>query len=306
MASKEKRATYTSVVIDGKTYIRIKRRCGFKKSKSTGALVPYYKDFYGKTKKEAEAKYKSYRIDKCLDENGLPDLTAKRIERRTFRELFESWLDNVFLLDSKYARGTKDTYAQAYYSNMKDNPIMDEYIVHLIGSDLQEAYNNMTCGASTVKACHKLMRLFFKYQEKQGICADITRGVKVVQEVPHKRTDQSIEVVSTDELRAILRGFEKHRLYLLILLAARTGARISELLALQYSDITDKGIKFNKQATDGGIITTTKTPASIRFVPINDDTRMLIQEHKQWHQKEMLQNGYRTDYIFTTDRKSVV
>ena len=300
MANKDKRATYSNVVIDGKNYIRIKRRCGFKIDKDTGASVPYYKDFYGKTKKEAEAKYKVYRIDNCLDENGLPDFTAKRIERRTFRELFDDWLNNVFMLDSAYSAGTKKRYIHAYNANMKDHPIMDEFIVTLIGSDLQKVYNGMDCGASTVLAVHKLMRLFFKYQEAQGVCTDITRGVKVTQEAAHKRIDQSIEVISSDDIAKILEGFDKHRLYLLILLAIHTGARISELLALQYSDITDAGIRFNKQVADDGSIAKTKTTTSIRYVPITENIREAIKKQKAEHQKEMLAKGYRTDYLFTT------
>ena len=294
MATKDKRASYSVVNINGKEYIRIKRRCGFKND------IPYYKDFHGKTKKEAEAKYKAYRIEHCLDENGLPDLNAKRIERRTFRELFNDWLDNVFMLDSNYAAGTKQRYISAYNANMKWRPIMDEYIATLIGSDLQKCLNSMDCGASSVLACLKLMRLFFKYQEAQGVCTDISRAVKVTQEVAHKRQDQTIQTITSEEIAKILDGFAQHRLYLLILLAVHTGARISELLALQYSDITDEGIRFNKQVSDNGSIAKTKTVTSNRVVYISDNIREAIKEHKAEHTREMLSNGYRTDYIFTT------
>lgn len=318
MASKDQRATYSTVVIKGKKYIKINRRCGFKYDKDAQVSIPYYKDFYGKTKKEADAKCDKYRVLNSLDKNGLPDLTAKKIESRTFRELFDNWLNNVFLLDPEYAQGTKDKYVEAYKANMKDNPIMDRYVVTLIGDDLQAVYNNMTCGASTIKACHKLMRLFFSHLKKQNICDDITTTVKVTQKVPHKRIDQSIEVVSEDEIAKILEGFDKHRLYLLILLAVRTGARISELLALQYNDVTDAGIRINKQVLDRETkksardpIAKTKSAASIRIVPISDDTRAIIREHRARHLKEMKENGYSTFYIFTTkngtlyDRRNV-
>lgn len=297
---KNKKAAYSIVDINGKKYVKIKRRAGFKKNKN-GELKPYYREFYGASFKAAKNAYSKYCKENCLDEHGMPDLNAKRIERRTFRELFDDWLENVFLQDHRYSDGTRNKYLHAYHHAMENMPIMDEYIVTLIGSDLQKTYNNMSCGASTVKACHKLMRLFFKYQEAQGVCTDITRSI-VMPQVPHKRIDQSIDVLTKEEASKILEGFKDHRLYLLVVLALRTGCRISELLALQYDDITDAGIRVNKQLQDGGKIITTKTPAAIRTIPINQNTRDLIEEHKKWHRAEMMQRSYRTDFIFTTNR----
>lgn len=99
---------------------------------------------------------------------------------------------------------------------------------------------------------------------------------------------------------------------LLIILALNTGARISELLALQYADIQDNklyitkqlanvaNIELNNKKTREFEIVKPKTANSIRNIPLSDRVLDEIELHTAWHKKDMLQNGYRTDFIFTT------
>lgn len=121
-----------------------------------------------------------------------------------------------------------------------------------------------------------------------------------------------IEVWPESELKTIISGSEGHRLHLLLLLAANIGCRIGELLALRYDDISDSILKINKQIVivdvfKDGIksgqkiqISETKTAASIRSILLDTPTIKAIDEHKKWHKAEMMENGYRTEYIFTT------
>lgn len=300
MAEKEKKAAYSTVIKNGKKYIKIKRRAGYRVN-DDGVRVPHYKDFYGATLKECKSKYRQYCKENALDEHtGLPDLTAKVVEKRTFQELLESWADNVFLKNPKVKLATKELYYRAYTHNLQQHPIMQKPIVTLIGSDLQAAYADLTCAASTQIALHKFLRLFFKHWHAQG-GNDITIGVKVLAEPEHKRQDQSIDVLSKEEQAAILEAFKGHRLELLITLALKTGARISELLALTYDDITEDGVRITKQIDRDGQVTTTKTPASIRTIPITAKTFDLVRQHKLQHQKEMLQRNYRTNLVFSTN-----
>lgn len=272
-------------------YVKIKRRVGYRKNKTTGKWVVDYRQFYGATKKEAEAKYNAY-----MEQHNKPF-------SRCFGDLIDSWIDNVFSHDSRYKDTTKTLYINAYRNNFKDSALLGMDIADITGKALQEEYSKMTCGASTVRSLDKLLGLFFKYAALEGYCRDVTAGL-VLPPVAHKTDDQTIDVLSDDEIARIVKGFPTdHRLRLLVILALRTGCRISELLALRYSDITKDGLHIRKQLYVSGSnysIVSPKAKASVRTIPLSEDTLSEISEHKKWHKKEMLKNGYRTDYIFTT------
>ena len=54
-----------------------------------------------------------------------------------------------------------------------------------------------------------------------------------------------------------------------------------------------------------------KTTTAARTIPLNDIVLAEIEVHKQWQRKEMMEKGYRTEYLFTTstgtfcDRRNV-
>lgn len=271
-------------------YVKIKRKVGMKRAPS-GAWVADYKQFYGATKKEAEAKYNAY-----MEQRNKPF-------SRCFGDLLDSWIDNVFSKDSRYKDNTKDLYIKAYQNNFKSSALLGMDISDITGKALQEEYNTLSCAASTVRSLDKLLSLFFKYAEREGYCRDIT-GSLVLPPVKHKTDDHAIDVLKDDEIAKIVDGFpHDHRLRLLIILALRTGCRISELLALRYSDITKDGLKIGKQLYVSGSeysIVTPKAKASIRTIPLSEDTFSEISAHEKWHKLEQVKNGYRTPYIFTT------
>lgn len=117
---------------------------------------------------------------------------------------------------------------------------------------------------------------------------------------------------SDDELNRIVAGLTGHRLRLLVILGIHTGCRISELLALSYSDISGNVLSVNKQLTRKLQIepmetTSTlevtdrqKTTTAARTIPLNDTVLKELEVHKNWQRIEMMKNGYRTDYLFTT------
>jgi len=55
-----------------------------------------------------------------------------------------------------------------------------------------------------------------------------------------------------------------------------------------------------------------KTQSSYRIIPLNEEVLKALDKHKQWQTKEMLKNGYRTNYLFTTvsgkfyDKKNII
>lgn len=271
-------------------YVKIKRKVGMKRAPS-GAWVVDYRQFYGATKKEAEAKYNAY-----MEKRNKPF-------SRCFGDLLDSWIDNVFSNNSKYKDSTKKLYINAYKNNFRNSDLLGKDISDITGKALQEEYQSLTCAPSTVRALDKLLNLFFQYAEREGYCRNVTVSLDTPP-VKHKTDDHTIDVLSDDEIAKIVDEFpHDHRLRLLVILALRTGCRISELLALRYSDITKDGLKIGKQLYVSGneySIVTPKAKASIRTIPLSEDTLEEIAEHKRWHNMEIIRNGYRTPYIFTT------
>lgn len=118
----------------------------------------------------------------------------------------------------------------------------------------------------------------------------------------------TIDVWEDDDLKKLIREMDNHRLRLLVILAVNTGCRIGELLALTYKDIRDNKLYISKQlvelSDDTGAyslyIEKTKTPTSNRVIPLPDKVLSEIERHKSWQRIDMMKNGYRTDYIFTS------
>lgn len=262
------------------------------KQNKVGAWIADYRQFYGRSKREAEQKFHAYMEQR------------NKAVSLCFGDLLSNWIENTFLISDTHKDGTKRRYLNAYKANFAQSPLLGLEIDKVTGSAIQAEFNSMTCGASTVLSVKKLLSLFFKYLEREGIARDITRSL-ITPPVSHKRTDATVDVLTHEEVQALLQGFEGHRLHLLIVLALRTGARISELLALQYDDISEEGIHFTKQLAylgEGNFqIQTMKTAASVRTVPITADTFEEVQAHKKWQRREAKANGYETNgFLFTT------
>lgn len=77
-----------------------------------------------------------------------------------------------------------------------------------------------------------------------------------------------------------------------------TGMRISELLDLKYSDIEGNVIHITSQLYEGAH--PLPKYGSVRDVPMHNKLVRELEVHRAWHEEEMRQNGYSTEYIFTT------
>lgn len=278
--------------------------------KDKNGKIQVYKTFYGKTVTEAKQKYDDY-------------VAGADKDPAFFDDMINDFIENTFLPDPKYKAGTKQRYIDAYRHNLEKQPITKKQIKDITYNDLQAAYNSMTCKPSGVRNCHKLLRLFFALLVNQRVIeVDPTNGVVLPK--TEKKTDPGEIITFTDEeierikayiMREDLPTYEQKRvdrLRLLVLLLIHTGARISELLALTYDDISPEGILINKQVIsrpafkDGKtdrhelVIDDTKTNNSVRMIPISESLYNAFLVHKNKHKKEQLRRKYRTEQIFTT------
>ena len=283
-----------------------------KKLNKKGEWVPDRKTFYGKTKKEIAAKRDKYLQDK-----------AQGIERRDqyFGILADTWIKNSFMMDGETSASTKRAYHDPWRLYLKPLPLYNMPLNEVTTMTIQQSYNQIFesgCPTSQITKINKLMRKFYAYVESEGYGRDVTRSLKIPKE-SKILTEKEITVWSDDEIKAIFEGFQsadnRFRLRFLIVLAFYTGCRIAELLALTYDDITENGIRINKQlgnhyeGIEGGKVKVsrglaeTKTKSSVRTMPINQKLLDEFQIHKSWHLQEKMKNGYRNEdnLIFTTD-----
>lgn len=293
-------AKKTNCTINGKEYYRIYRKVGMKVN-DLGIWVDDRKAFYGSCKREAEEKYQEYMQRKK---------SGQSVTNACLGQLLDQYIEEVFKL-SELANSTKVKYIAAYEQVLKPNRLAGLPITDISAMDIQQFYNHAAGSAASVKAVHNLLRRFFKYAELQGICHDITHSLTPPRkENPSVLNDElKIDVWKDDDLKKVIVALDGHRLWLLVILAVNTGCRIAELLALTYDDIRDDKLYISKQLSESPDIDhpelsqhieIPKTSTSIRIVPLSGTVSDAIIRHRAMHKAEMLEKGYRTDYIFTT------
>ena len=100
-----------------------------------------------------------------------------------------------------------------------------------------------------------------------------------------------MDVWEDEEIQALADEFSGTTMRFLIILAANTGARIGELLALTYDDIHDNMLYITKQSSDvspidgetsySTNIVETKSACSNRVIPLSKAVMNELEIHKQ-------------------------
>ena len=297
-------AKKTNTTINGNDYYRIERKIGVKQNKR-GEWVSEYKQFYGKSKKEAEQKYRDFMDSRKRTPAG----------SRPLRSVIDEWIESTFALDPDTTEGTKRLYRDAYEKNFRQADVCKIALADVTALDLQSAISGMSCGASTVHQLVKLLRRFFKYATSQGYIATDPAAALVLPKIERKRKTQDIEVWTDEEIARILSALDEyaaeegrqHRLRLFIVLALDTGMRCGELLGLKYSDfdMQRKTVFVQRQLTDSGssgthVLADTKTRSSIRTIPLSDRVMNELNIHRSWSDPEALQRGSAPELVFVT------
>ena len=281
----------------------------------TGQFLLKKKQFTGKNLKEAKQKLSDHEAYIEALKTELSKTASEKLAERTFGASIKAYIDNSFMPNSSIKDATKLRYVNAYHNIFDGNSILLRPLKSVSGEDLQAVFTASDIAPSSKEAALKLLRNYYKYAAAQLIAHDVTQGI-VIPKAKQKRQDQSIVVYTHDELNAFIEHTPiNHRIRFLIVLAMETGCRIGELLALTYDDIDLKAeqITINKSVSEvapvkgyGHIvekvneIVTTKSIDSVRVLPMNARIKREFAIHKDWHKKEMLRTGYRTDHVFTS------
>lgn len=284
-------------------------------NEKTGEFYFRRKYFSGKNKTDVKNKVDAHEERIKALKAELSKSASEKLAERTFGESVQAYIENTFMPDSSIKNATKVRYVNSYNNIFDGQGILLMPLRNVCGEDIQAVFTKSDIAPSSKEAALKLLRNYYKYAASQHISHDVTQGI-VIPKAKQKRQDQSIVVYTHDELSAFLeRTPSDHRLRFLIVLAMETGCRIGELLALTYDDIDLKAeqIRINKSLSEvapinrdgssGKIvneIVTTKSIDSVRVMPMNALIKREFAIHKEWHKKEMLRIGYRSNHVFTS------
>jgi len=227
-------AVKTNSNVNGKKYYRIRLLIGYD---SSGEKV--FKNFYGKSKSEAERKKEAYERDM---KNGI-DVTSNAIEY-TLNEAFKDWLFDV-IMPSGIKTSTFETYETLYRLYVKDSKIGIKKVRELKAPAIQSYLNTLYHNGKKYTLLSKLTKLlkrFFNYEiENDIIIKNPCMSIKVPGQISYLKEKNANELVvfSSVERDMILEYLYKtnNRIAGIAYLGFSLGMRQGEILALSWNDI---------------------------------------------------------------------
>ena len=302
-------AVKTNYKKNGKDYYRVTATIG---KKADGK--PIRKEFYGKSKKEAEQKREEYLRNIA---NGL----NTDYENATLIPLMELWLFEVVKPSNKVKETTFERYESIFRNYIKTAPFAYSKLNDIKSITIQKYYNTLFeegKSSSVIQTINLKLNSFFEYAVNQGyIAKNPTERKKVTIPGLSEKTKKEVETFSDEEITAIKKGAETHNHGMLFLLALGTGLRQGELLGLKWKyvnfdrkTVTVKyTVKYITEITKDGKrkcvnkIYTPKTKESLRTVPIPNSLMPKLKQHRLFEKEKCLENGVKfsdDNFVFTT------
>lgn len=192
------------------------------------------KEFYGTSKKEAEAKRDEYarEYEKGLIANS----------KATLGTTMYTWLFEVVRLSDKIKDSSFERYEGIYRNYIKESPLYNSVLRTLKSLEIQRYYNRLYeedgKTYSQILSLHKLLRSFLFYAVDGGYLEKNPCSGKRVT-IPGKATTEEkvVEIFSDEELIAFQKALLGHQYEALFLLALGTGLRQGELIALKEDEV---------------------------------------------------------------------
>ena len=307
-------AVKTNCKKNGSSYYRIAITIG---RNANGKLIR--KEFYGKSKSEAEEKKNKYLLDL---ENGL-NFDSKKVQLGT---LMHTWLFETVRVSDRIKPSTFEKYEGLFRLYIQDSDICSIKLSELKAIQIQRYYNKLfknNKSRNLITNINKLLKQFLNYAVDEGyILKNPCLGKKIV--IPgEKSIKKEVQHFTDNEIQILTKNINDSSYKELILIALGTGLRRGELLALTWNDIdlNQHIIKVNKSLSkvyligaDGSkerkqIIQVPKTKNSIREVPFPCSLETIFKDIKLKQKKAKLKCGISynvSDYIFTTSSGSLI
>lgn len=276
---------------------------------------PIRKEFYGKSKKEAEAKRDKYLL-------GIKSGLSTDHQNASLGPLMHTWLFEVVRISDKIKPSTFSRYEGIYRNYVKDSPLYGMKLHNLKSIQIQRYYNELYESGKTnsqIKNLNKLLKKFFFYAVEEGYLLRnpcTSKSVVIPGEVEHEK--QNIEIFTDQEIKTLKAALKGHRHECLILLALGTGLRQGELLGLTWEcvDLDNRTIEVVQTLKpvvliDGKgnrtykiMVQPVKTKNSKRIVPIPTSLIPLLEKHRIKQKEEKLKAGQfyeNNNFVFATE-----
>ena len=263
-----------------------------------------YKDFYGKSKGEAELKRDEYKNNLKI---GLVD------DNSSVNKAFKEWLFTV-ILPSGIKSSTFEVYESIYRLYIKDSELsfmkVKDVKLPIIQNFMSDMYNKGKKYPLLSKT-YKLIKRFFNYQiEKDIILKNPCNGVKIPGQIAYmkEKNIEEIEAFTSKERDLILKYLysNNERIAGIAYLGFSLGMREGEILALSWKDVDlkkrilhiKKSIRLTKDFDNEGKeigksikITMPKTMSSVRDISFTKEFDNMFKIAKQQNNKDKLKAG---------------
>jgi integrase len=211
--------------------------------------------------------------------------------RITFAQWAEQWLENKA---RSIAGQTYDRYEDALKTHVV--PVLGpKHLQKITATDIDALYNKLTLAPGTMTQLNVVLKSCLRSALKKKL---ITHNPVEDAEKPARAVEEVGVVLDEDELRALVAGFKGGSVYPIVVVAAYTGMRKGEVLALRWIDIDidAKTISITRSLQETTIrprpatgpktqlsVKSPKTKRGTRTIQIDDGLCELLRQERDRH-----------------------
>lgn len=265
-----------------------------------GEGIPRQVSLYGKTYKEAK--------EKKLSARGKDAFCGKKIERRTFAQAAEEWMQNRFLAQKK---STRLKYQEMLERHI--NPELGRYPIDLLDEKQINFFlsQKLACGricdgsglsSSYVKTMGIIVNSVMQYAVAKNYCYPLKTKIQ-----KPESQQREIEILDIETQRTLENCLEQDDSLtaLGIKIALNTGMRIGEICALKWEDVDMKNAiihvrhtivrienaDVNPETKTCLIVDKPKTKTSVRDIPITQKLSYVFEDVCERRQNYFVMSG---------------
>jgi integrase len=242
------------------------------------------KAYYGKTRLEVQQKLSAALHDR---DRGVPVVG----EKQTLANYVPGWVQSL-----KHTMKPRSWQRCEELTRIHILPALGKLrLSRLQPQDLQQLYTaKLDAGLSptTVRYIHMTVRGALAEAERTGLVPrNVARLVK-----PPRKQQEEMRVLDSDEVNRLLEAARGDRLECLYVVAVHTGARLGELLALRWKDVSLDRASVSIQATlqktrDGFAFAPPKSARSRRHIDLTPTAVAALRQHRKRQVEERLAVG---------------
>ncbi|ULO07175.1 site-specific integrase [Paenibacillus sp. 19GGS1-52] len=270
-----------------------------KKGKKYYIVVDFDKDDNGGKRNQ---KWLSGYERKKDAENAMPDILSKlkngtyvEPSKKTFGEIMETWLEDK-KTSVKY--GTWKSYEWLVHKHIIPH-LGKKKMAKLKPQDLHDFYHKTLLKTLSVGSIKKAHVLIMDALNRAVTWGEIPHNVASTVALPQGKKTK-FQVWNEEQLKIFLDAATDNQYFVAFELAASTGMRQSEILALRWvdTDLQTKTISVRQAYTlaeKGHEMDDTKNDSSIRSIALFESTVRLLTRHKDTREQELENNEIHKD-----------